>query len=398
MNGHPLESSVQLIFRSALAIFLVTIVIGILNGLDIWDPTHEMLLTHVHAGTLGWITLSVIGIGLLMFGESATPSEAADVSRMSTGIVGAVGLYVIAFATTTGLFRPIAGTLMLIVIVWAFVWFAGRWNRTPHTVPVLALFLAMVSLVMGAVLGVLLGLFIAQGEIPGLDTETASNLGGAHPAAMLTGYLLLAGIAVAEWRLADRPTMASESKVGAGTAWILFVAGVLFNLAFILDIEAFIQVASLLQVIAVVAFVSRMWAHLTPSAWRGAGVAVYAKLSVVYLVVGVALLVYVVQLFVSGELNPDTGEGPVGVLVAFDHAMFLGVMTNALFAGLAIGFAYDAAQRVVVWGVNVGLGGFLIGLVVDNVAMKRIFTPLMGLALILAIVVFLRPRRVAVSV
>lgn len=397
MNGHPLESSVRLLFRSALAIFLITIVIGILNGLDIWDPTRELVLTHVHAGTLGWITLSVIGIALLMFGEDSSPTEVSGAQRMSNAMVGAVGLYVIAFATTTGLFRPIAGTLMLIAIVWAFVWVAGRWKRTPHTVPVLALFLALVSLVIGAVLGVILGLFIAQGEVPGLDTETASNLGGAHPAAMLTGYLLLAGIAVAEWRLADRPAMASESKVGAGTAWLLFLAGVLFNLAFILDIEAFIQVASLLQVVAVIAFVSRMWTYLTPSTWRDAGVAVYAKLSVVYLVIGVALLVYVVQLFVSGELNPETGEGPVGVLIAFDHAMFLGVMTNALFAGLAIGLAYDTAQRAVVWGVNVGLAGFLIGLVGDITVMKRIFTPLMGLALIMAVAVFIRPRRAAVS-
>ncbi len=398
MNGHPLESTVRLLFRSALGIFLITIVIGILNGIDVWDPTHEMLLTHVHAGTLGWITLSVIGVALLMFGENSSPTEAAAVSRMGTATAGAVGLYVIAFATTTGLFRPIAGTLMLAVIVWSFVWVTGRWKSTPRTVPVLALFLSLISLLMGAVLGVVLGLFIAQGEVPGLDTETASNLGGAHPAAMLTGYLLLAGIAIAEWRLSDRPAMASDTKVGTGTAWALFVAGILFNLAFILDIEAFIQVASMLQVIAVVAFVSRMWPYLAPRTWRDTGVGVYAKLSVVYLIIGVALLVYVVQLFVSGELNPETGEGPVGVLIAFDHAMFLGVMTNALFAGLAIGLVFDSAQRFVVWGVNVGLAGFLIGLVGDITVMKRIFTPLMGLALIMAVVVFLRPRQVAESV
>jgi hypothetical protein len=41
VDDHPLQPSVQLLFRSALLIFLVTIVIGILNGLDIWDPTHE---------------------------------------------------------------------------------------------------------------------------------------------------------------------------------------------------------------------------------------------------------------------------------------------------------------------------------------------------------------------
>ncbi|MEX2279549.1 MAG: hypothetical protein WEA76_05615 [Acidimicrobiia bacterium] len=398
MNTHPLRSSVDLLFRSALVIFLVTIVIGILNGMDLWDPTHEMVLTHVHAGTLGWITLSVVGVALLLFGEGSDGAAVQATSRMTNALVGATVLYVIAFATTTGIFRPIAGTLMLVAIVWAFVWVAQRWSATTRTVPVLALFLSMISLVIGAVLGVILGLFIARGEVPGLDTETATNLGGAHPAAMLTGYLLLAGIAIAEWRLSDRPALASESKLGAGTAWGLFVAGLLFNAAFIFDIEALIQVASLLQVVAVVIFVSRMWRYLTPSAWKGAGVSVYAKLATVYLVIGVALLVYVVQLFVSGELNPETGEGPVGVLIAFDHAMFLGVMTNALFAGLALGLVYDTMQQVVVWGVNVGLAGFLVGLVTDQAALKRIFTPIMGLALILAVVVFLRARPVTASV
>lgn len=51
-----------LLLRSALILFLVTIVIGILKSLDVWEPSHEMLLTHVHAGTLGWITLSVVAV------------------------------------------------------------------------------------------------------------------------------------------------------------------------------------------------------------------------------------------------------------------------------------------------------------------------------------------------
>ncbi|HSJ29662.1 MAG TPA: hypothetical protein VLB67_15770 [Acidimicrobiia bacterium] len=397
MDNHPLKSPVQLLFRSALVIFLVTIVIGILNGLDVWDPTRELVLTHVHAGTLGWITLSVVGVALLMFGSEASPGDVSRANRMATGMVGATVLYVIAFATTTGIFRPIAGTLMLVAIVWAFAWVTGRWKATPTTVPTLALYLSLVSLVVGAILGVLLGLFIARGSIPGLDTETAANLGGAHPPAMLAGYLLLAGIAIAEWRLRERQALTSESKVGTGTAWLLFLAGVLFNLAFILNTEELVQLASLLQVVGVVAFVVRMWPDLTPAAWRGAGVSVYAKLAVVYLVIGVALLVYVVQLFVSGELDPETGEGPVGVLIAFDHAMFLGVMTNVLFAGLAIGRAYDTVQRAVVWGVNVGLAGFLVGLVADVTVLKRVFTPIMGLALIAAVYVFLRQGKVAAS-
>ena len=33
-----------------MVIFIITIVIGILNGTDVWDPPRNTLLTHVHAG------------------------------------------------------------------------------------------------------------------------------------------------------------------------------------------------------------------------------------------------------------------------------------------------------------------------------------------------------------
>ena len=70
---NALQPQTRLLYRGALLIFVVTIVIGILNGLDIWDPTRQMILTHVHAGTLGWITLAVVGTALAMFGAEPTP-------------------------------------------------------------------------------------------------------------------------------------------------------------------------------------------------------------------------------------------------------------------------------------------------------------------------------------
>ncbi len=388
MERHPLGSSARLLMRSALVIFLVTIVIGILNGLDVWDPGREMLLTHVHAGTLGWITVAVIAVALLMFGGDADEATARGARTLAIGVVVAASLYVITFATTQGILRPIGGTLMLAAIVWAFVWVLGRRRSAPRTIPHLAILLALTSLVIGAVLGVVLGLFIANGEVPGLSAELAAGTGSAHPAAMLTGYLVLAGIGIAEWRITDEH---GPSRLGVAVVWALFVAGLAFNGAFLFGLDALVQAASALQVLAIVAFVVRMRHHLAPSSWRGSGTGVYPRLATLYLVVGVGLLVYVVQLFVSGQISPETGEGPVGVLVAFDHVMFIGVMTSALFAVLTMDRAWDASLRWMTWALNIGLVGFVVGLVVDVQVLKQVFSPIMGLALLWAIAMFLRP-------
>jgi hypothetical protein len=394
---HRLTPAARLLFRSALVIFLVTIIIGILNGLDVWDPPRKMILTHVHAGTLGWITMSVIGVALLMFGGKADERVVKSGTRLAQGVVGVTVLYVVTFALTTGVFRPIAGTLMLAAVAWALVWVVGRWKDQPVTVPALAMLLALISLVVGAILGVLLGLFIANGSLPGVGATTAANLGGAHPAAMLVGYLILAGTAIAEWRLSSRPVLASESKVGVAVAFGLFVSGLLFNVALIGDVEALVQVASTLEVIGVVAFIARMWGSLKPRAWSGGGTGVFARMSIVYLAVGIGLLVYVVQLLVSGELDPEAGGEGLGVLIAFDHSMFIGVMTNALFAVQSMSRPFDGLQRLIVWGFNVGLAGFLIGLASESAEVKRIFSPVMGVALLVGIYVYLTRRETVPS-
>jgi hypothetical protein len=380
---YPLMSGARILFRASLLIFVVTIVIGILNGLDIWLPTHNLLLTHVHAGTLGWITLSVIGVALLMFGEGASADDVRTSNTLAMGAVGAAVLYVVAFATGTGIFRPIAGTIMLAAIVWALVWvwrrFSSLATRSSHH---LAMLLTFVSLTIGAVLGVILGLFIAEGSVPGLSEDTAETLAGAHPPAMLIGYLILAGVAITDWLLNGPP-----GRIGPIVAWSLFVAGIVVNIAIMFDIEALIQVATLLEVVAIILVLVRMWSRITPSAWAGGGGTNFARMSVVFLAIGIALLVNVVRLFISGELDPETGTGPVGALLAFDHAMFIGVMTNALFAAVAA-ITNAAQNRLVLWAVNGGLAVFLIGLIADTAVLKQIGAPIMGLALLYGIYVY----------
>lgn len=380
-----LRTQVRMLFRGALAIFVVTIVIGILNGLDIWDPTRSMILTHVHAGTLGWITLAVVACAMAMFGDGADEKSVAAGRNVSLAALVIVPIYVAAFATTTGIFRPIAGTLLLITIIWLLIWVGGRYRASQRSTAQLALYLAVVSLTVGAILGVLLGLYIANGSIPGLSTETAATLAGAHPTAMLIGYLILAGVAVSHWVLDG-----GQGIVGRLVAWGLFVAGLVANISFIFDlVDQLAPVFSGIQVIAIIAYIAHMWSHIKPSAWVRGGTANFGRVAVLALVVGIGLLVYVVQLFTSGQLDPETGTGPVGVLIAFDHTMFIGVMTNALFAAVGRQASTSpATNRLVLVAVNVGVVLFLIGLISESAILKRIGTPIMGLALLLAIATY----------
>ena len=381
---NALQPQARLLYRGALLIFVVTIVIGILNGLDMWDPTHQMVLTHVHAGTLGWITLAVVASALAMFGGGADSKAVASARTLTTATLVTVVVYVAAFATTTGIFRPIAGTLLLIAIIWALIWVAGRYGSSDKSTAQLDLYLAVISLTIGAILGVLLGIFVANGSLPGLSTERAGALAGAHPAAMLIGYLILAGVAISHWVLKG-----GQGMIGRLVAWALFLAGLLANVAFIFEIDALIQVFSALQVIAIIAYIVHMWGKIKPSSWSGESADNFGRAAVLGLVVGIGLLVYVVQLVTSGELDPETGEGPIGVLIAFDHAMFIGVMTNALFGAVAgMAAAKAATNRIVLLTVNLGLVLFLIGLVTDTTILKQIGTPIMGLALLYGIAIY----------
>src|SRR3954466_10504684 len=79
------------LYLVSMAIFLVTISIGIPNGLDIVTFDRNQLLTHVHSGTIGWLRL---GLGGAPFGRfrGAAP-------LLATGLAVVVPLYIAAFYT-----------------------------------------------------------------------------------------------------------------------------------------------------------------------------------------------------------------------------------------------------------------------------------------------------------
>jgi hypothetical protein len=317
-------------------------------------------------------------------------------------VVAAIGIYVAAFLVGDRIpgdriQRPLAGTLLLGVLVWFLVWMLRRDRSAQQSsVARLGLILAWVSLLFGAVLGIILGLFAARGEVPGIDADTASRLADAHPPAMVIGFLIPAAMAITEWLI--RPVRSlREDRAGAAQMWIVFAAGVILNIAFIVDSDALLGPANGLQIAAVVMLVVRLRRHLVPSAWRGAGTGVYARLGVGFVVVNLVVISYLVSQIMSGSFDPENpSESDMGLLLTLDHLMFIGVMTNALFGVVTSslrGAVQTRVDTVVWWGVNVGLVGFGVGLATTTQVLKRLSTPVMGVALLYGIWALLQELR-----
>jgi hypothetical protein len=96
----------------------------------------------------------------------------------------------------------------------------------------------------------------------------------------------------------------------------------------------------------------------------------------------VGLILYLISQLSTGTEFEDLL--PVGL--AFDHVNFIMVVTNLIFAMLAMLLVVpDGVNRVVFWGVNIGIAGFAIGLITESSALKRVFTPILGLALLYGI-------------
>ena len=392
-------AGVRNLFRAALIIFVITVVIGILNGIDVWEPPRNTLLTHVHAGTLGWITLSVFGAAIWMLDRGETNTAA-----LANFSIVAMSLYVLAFwsgdllGTTESIQRPITGTLAFVAIVWMFWWGLGQKRGTRWNVAELGMVLALLFLLIGAILGVLLGLQLADVQV--VAGEAGTRLGDAHPAAMTTGYVVLAMLAVIEWRLRGRETpQVAEAKAGVVQMLLMFLAGFFGMLGLLLDVEPLLMLATPFQVIGLVIFLWRLRREISPSQWRGETPGIMLRTAAVSLIAAVALTGIIVNMFVSGGEDEEAlFQEILPFLLALDHTTFILVVTNVIFALMAVAsIVADGSNRLIYAGTNIGAAGFVVGLLTESAVLKRIFTPILGVTLLYGIWMYLtaKPRQTA---
>jgi hypothetical protein len=374
--------TVRGLFLVAMAVFVVTIAIGILNGLDVIEFNRDQLLTHVHSGTLGWLTLTIVA-------SSAWLAGGMD-RRLAIALAILIPIYVLAFYLGIPWFRAASGTVLLIAILWLVVW-AWRAARADASLPRLAIALGLTTFTYGAVIGVILQVRNAGGP---LIFGSNADVVGAHGAAMVFSYLILVAMGLIEWRLlgtTDRP------RSGLAQIVLLFVGGLVISGALLFLPPEGVQAAGglylLLELIAIGIFAVRIVPRAVRADWLAVGLKRSLGVASAFVVLTTAVFLYVVFRLISDPTLTIASPGILGLALASDHATFIGVITNLMF-GLLLVLTLDQsgrwpwADQLVFWGVNAGLVIFLAGLIGDVVILKRIGAPLMGVALLLGLAAY----------
>ena len=372
-GGAPWATAAVDLFIVAMAVFVVNIVIGILNGADAVEFDRNQILTHVHAGTVGWLTLTIVASAFLLF-------RAAD-RRLMLALAVLVPVYVLAFYTGNFAFRAVGGVALLLAVAWLLVWIWQQYLGGDRSLPRLAVVLGLTTFAYGAVVGVLLQLQAALGTsfLPGDSI-------GAHAGAMTFGYIVLSAMGLIEWRVLGTTDM---PRTGLVQVVALFAGGLVLSVALLTGAaQAGGGLYLLASVIAMVLFAVRIWPTALRAGWLDAAPARHIAAASVWVVVAIAMFMYIVFTVITAA-DPATAELPVNLLIASDHMVYIGVITNIVIGLLAaLALRGDTLIRhVIFWGVNLGLLVFVVGLIADTADLKRIGAPVMGLVLLFALAV-----------
>lgn len=361
----------------AMAVFAVNIAIGILNGADAVEFDRNQILAHVHAGTVGWLTLTIVASTFLLY-------RAAD-RRLMLALAVLVPIYVLAFYTGSLPFRAIGGTALLVAVAWLLVWVWREYLAGERSLPRLTIALGITAFGYGAIVGVLLQVAFAAGItiIPGDGI-------GAHASAMTFGYLVLVAMGLIEWRILGTRDL---PMLGLVQVLSLFIGGFVISIGLMTGAaQAAGGIYLLAQLISVVLFVIRIWPRSLRVGWLDGDPIRHVGVASVWVVAALALFMYIVFSFITAANPDDPNSLPVNVLIASDHAVYIGVITNTVLSLLSVLVLSPEARRswighVIFWGVNLGLLVFVIGLIVDTAEIKRIGAPVMGLTLYLALAI-----------
>ncbi len=384
-------------FQYGLVIFTLTALLGLANATQLFGALdRNTLLTHLHSGTLGWITMGVVALTLWVFG-GADRNMAVRLSALSTAA------YVLAFWSGNFYARAIFGTTELVVILYWW-WFAAS-SGMAHgglgrlDIARLSVVFGLTTLVIGSTLGVIVQILLATGN----SIPTSPDLVGAHASAQTGGYLVLVMAGVIEWRLTGG---GRRSTAGVIQVALLFVGGLVLSFSLLLAAQlgqqaaqALPGIATLLTLAGILIAAVRLGRAAMAVSWTSGGER-HLAIAVPWVVAAVIFQFFLVQQFIAAQ--GDLARVSVGLLHALDHSYFVGLSTNVLFGAIAVltmseGRAWPWADDVIFWGLNLGAASFVAVLLVSGsgegaaaFANPVAFTaPIMGLSALLGVATFL---------
>lgn len=390
------KADVRSAFQYGLAIFTLTALLGLANATQLFGPLdRNTLLTHLHSGTLGWITMGVIGLSIWIFGGTRQ-TMAVRVSALSTAA------YVLAFWSGNFQLRAIFGTTELLVVLywWWFAFSRGRAEGFGRLdIPKLSVVLGLTTLVIGSSLGVTVQILLGTGQ----TVPTSPDLVGAHASAQTGGYLVLVAAGFIEWQLTGG---GKRSLLGLVQVGLLFIGGLLLSFSVLSAAQigpdlaqALPGIATLFTLAGILIIAFRLGRAALGVSWTAGG-ARHIAVAVAFLVLAVVLQAILVQQFIAAQ--GDFTKVSIGLLHALDHSYFVGLMTNVLFGAILVltvdrPRAWPWADNVIFWGLNLGAAAFItVLLTAGSGEGAKAFThpvaftaPIMGLAALLGIATLL---------
>lgn len=337
--------AVRLMYVGSGLLFLATISLGIANGV-MEAVSRAQVLAHFHAGTIGWVTLSVIATAMWAFSGPRALSPATGTYSMVLAGAGTamVAGYVFAFASAFNggpmWLLPLFGIPTAFVIWGGLGFVAIHWKAEPRGGPHWLLAGALIVASVGALMGVLVGIGYATGSF--------SVAVGAH-AGPMDMYIALAFAGIVEAFLL--PSVAAR--------WPAKVQAVVFTLSGLITAGALLAGMPQLAPVAFLLFLTGFGFYMVRVGWR-----TFTQPSAPGLFWGGLFLPVYVLLFTALVFMYFIPEKPLphALEVSFMHITFIGMATNLVFT-VQIGQLgpIDGVQRMGIWLTNIGLLAFIAG-------------------------------------
>ena len=308
------------LFQTAMLVFLVTIGLGMARGLGIIDfEDRNQVLTHLHSGTIGWITLGIMATALVLY--SAREDQPADSSFLSWAcliLVIGVPVYIVAWWTGNLPFRAVSGSVLLLGIVMFVAWLVREAARIGYgrlTTPQLAAVVGLVTLVVGSALGVTLQIQFASSTsvLPGDPI-------GAHAETQISAYLVLVAMSFAYWGLRGNDRTAR----GTWMIWLFFVAGAIIAISLLADVFELSIMFVPFDLAAIIIFLTLTWRRVLAPGWLQAGETRHYAAAIPFALFYFGMFVFIIVGFAGFQLWETFEDIPENFIPAAEHPLFVG--------------------------------------------------------------------------